>query len=139
MIRPGVVLIAFALCGSAADYQRTVPPGSAIYIDSGPGFAGFLQAAFQDRHVPLQIVSSADKADYVLHLDRAQSTVDVEVEPEREAHFAIAEEYVWMSSRSGNVVWRYAFAKKDMKRGSRAVAEALAEHIKGVVAKGPKP
>jgi hypothetical protein len=135
-MKPVIALLGFAVFCSAADYQRTVPPGSAIYVDSWHGLDQSLIAAFQTRHLPLQIASSPGNADYTLHCVVIRTSEGV---PNpwggREATFPATYASVWMTSKSGQYVyvWRYVVSKRTVKRGREAVAEAIAAHIQEIV------
>jgi hypothetical protein len=61
-----LLLTAECLCAGSDDLGFVAPAGSSIYVDSNNGFDIFIQAAFQAKHLNVRIVSSADKADYVL-------------------------------------------------------------------------
>ena len=133
-MKNGIALLSLSLCWPAAAQQATIPSGSAIYVDSGNGFDKLLAAAFQSHHVALRVVSSAGEADY---------TVDSTVMPTWEAvrrggktRDAAAEK---LTSKSGEVVWRFTVTPGILKRGDQSVAEDCAKHLKGIVAKGSKP
>jgi hypothetical protein len=137
MMKTAVALLGFALYGSAADRQATIPSGSAIYVDSNDGLDKFLTAAFESRKVPLRIVSSTEKADYTLD-STVMRVLNVRGRRGGAGKDASAAA-VNLTSKSGEVVWRYTVSPETLKRGGQSVAEAIAKHIKEVVAKGPKP
>jgi hypothetical protein len=62
------IAILLAAPGGAATKRTvgTIAPQSRIYVDSNNGFEIFIQAAFQAKRLPLQLVSTAEKADYIL-------------------------------------------------------------------------
>src|SRR5579864_8553104 len=95
---------------AAKNHQETIPAGSAIYIDSSNGFDIFITAAFQAKHVPLRIVSSPDKADYILngdvfHIREFMATSNA-ARTGRTSEAAVK-----LTSKSGEIVWAYAVTK----------------------------
>ena len=129
----GIALLALGLCCSAAEHKATVPSGSAIYVDSSSGFDKFLSAALQARHVPLRIVSVPEQADYAL--DSAVFAVAGEVRRRSTSMATSKAEAVKLTSKSGEVVWRYTVTKHTLDKGSQAIAEDCAKHMKDIIAK----
>ena len=141
MMKPVVALLALALCCSAAQRHATIPPGSAIYVDSKNGFDKFLTAAFQAKRVPLRIVSSPEEADYTLDMAgvRAWDVVELDIYGWDTMVGRTSEGGVRLTSKSGDVACTYVIPPRILKRGGQSVAEAFAKYIKGVVAKGSRP
>jgi hypothetical protein len=66
-LKTAVALFALALVCAAAHHQKiTVPSGSTVYVDTNNGFDIFILAAFQEKHVPLRVVPTREKAEYIL-------------------------------------------------------------------------
>jgi hypothetical protein len=143
------MLLTFALCCSAAHHQATIPAGSKVYVDSKDGLEldKLLIAAFQARHVPLQIVSSPENAEYTLHCAVTHWVDSVTDRSQAVARFNITELDVNLTSsrvdfppvNADDIVWKYFVTGRVAKQGGKPAAEAIAKRIKGVVAKGPKP
>ena len=62
---PLLLLVSMAV-SSVVYGQQSVPAGSTVFVDTNNGFDIFILAALQAKHVPLVLVSSRDKADYIL-------------------------------------------------------------------------
>jgi len=130
-----ITLITFALFCSAAPHAkapRTIPRGSAIYIDTDNGFDMFLMAAFQAKHVSLKLVSTPEKADYTLdsvvfHNGAFVATRSIAMSGHT------SEAAVKLTSKDGDIVWAYAVGKGMLRSGSQSVAEACAKHLKDLV------
>ena len=148
--------------GASPSQQGTIRPGSAVYVDSDNGFDIFIMAAFQAKHVPLRVVSSPDKADYTLHCEvfrvfsavvatKATTTTrasevgepppssrdasgSAETKSVATAGGRTSEVAVKLISKSGDLVWAYAVTKGITVR-NQPFAEAIAKHLKDVVAK----
>jgi hypothetical protein len=118
--------------------SETVPAGSTVYVDTNNGFDLFIQAAFQSKRVPLKLVSSADKADYILdsslfHENEFMATQKVA------GTYRISEAAFKLTSKGGDVVWAYAATKGMFSKGAKqSVAEACAKHIKAIVERAKK-
>lgn len=126
----GVILAALAVtCLSARHPQPKIPPGSKVYVDSNSGFDMFILAAFRAKEVPLQFVSSSDKADYILDSSLFHSQ---EFAATRQAAgtYRISEAAFKLTSKAGEIVWAYAATKGMFSRGKQSVAEACAKHLK---------
>jgi len=130
-------VLALVVCGSAAEHQASIPSGSAIYVDPGNGFDKFLIAAFQARHVALRVVSVPEQADYAL--DSAVFAVAGEARRKSTSIKKSKAEAVSLTSKSGEIVWRHTVTQQTLDKGSHAIAEDCAKHMKDIVAKGAKP
>ncbi len=133
----GIALLTLTISCLAA-HQPAIPPGSAIFVDSQNGFDKLLDAAFQSQHVPLRVVSSPDKADYTF--DGAVMPVfDVVQTRSGRTVGDTSAEAVKLTSKSGEVIWRHAVSQRILKKGSQAVAEDCARHMKELVSKAARP
>lgn len=129
-----VMLVGFGLASVAASKHKVgmVPAGSNIFVDSNNGFDTFILAALQNKQVQLHLVSSLDKADYILdsslfHNSEAIATPDfAKAGRTSEAAFKL-------TAKSGEIVWAYAVSKGIFSRGKQSVAEACAKHLKEIV------
>jgi hypothetical protein len=136
-MKAAAALFALALfCFAARHDKQTIPAGSTVYVDTNNGFDIFIIAAFQEKHVPLKIVSSREKADYVLDssLFHAGGLVATE---KAASTYRISEAAFKLTTKDGDVVWAYAATKGMLSRGGgkQSVAEACAKHLKELVAK----
>ena len=128
-----IVLSLLALSCLGAE-RNAIPPGSKIYVDSNNGFDIFILAAFQAKQVNAQLVSSADKADYILDSSLFHSHEAVATE-KAAGTYRISEAAFKLTSKSGDIVWAYAATKGMLSRGNQSVAEACAKHLKEVIRK----
>jgi hypothetical protein len=128
-----IVLSALVLSCLGAE-RNTIPAGSKIYVDSNNGFDIFILAAFQEKRVSAQLVSSADKADYILDSSLFHSNEAVATE-KAAGTYRISEAAFKLTSKSGDIVWAYAATKGMLSRGKQSVAEACAKHLKEIIHK----
>jgi hypothetical protein len=138
-MKVAAALLAFALVCPAAHRQKvTIPLGSTVYVDTNNGFDIFILAAFQEKRVPLQIVSTRDKADYILDSSLFHDAGFVAT-TKAAGTYRISEAAFKLTSKTGDIVWAYAATKGMLSRGGgkQSVAEACAKHIKDFVSKGP--
>jgi hypothetical protein len=133
----GIALLALGLCCSAAEHKETIPSDSTIYVDPGTGFDKLLTAAFQAKHVSLRVVSVPEQADYAL--DSAVFPVAGETRRKSASLKTSRAEAVTLTSKAGEVVWRHTVTQHTLDKGSQAVADECASHMKGIVGKGDKP
>ena len=112
--------------------RATVPPDSKIFVDSNNGFDTFLLAALQEKKVRLQLVSTADKADYILEGDVFHTNEFVATRTVASTG-RTSEAAVKLTSKAGDIVWAYAVSKGILSRGKQSVAEACAKHLKEIV------
>jgi hypothetical protein len=114
--------------------RNSIPAGSKIYVDSNNGFDIFILAAFQAKRVSAQLVSSSDKADYILDSSLFHSHEAVATE-KASGTYRISEAAFKLTSKSGDIVWAYAATKGMLSRGKQSVAEACAKHLKEIIRK----
>ncbi len=116
---------------AGSDLGFVAPAGSSIYVDSNNGFDIFIQAAFQAKHLNVRLVSSADKADYVLDSSLFHSQEFLATQ-KAAGTYRTSEAAFKLTSKSGDVVWAYAVTKGVLSRGKQSVAEACAKHLRDV-------
>src|SRR5437016_10425716 len=87
-----------------ASGKITIPPGSRIYVDSNNGFDLFIVAAFQAKHVRAQLISSAEKAEYVLDSSLFHSQ-ELAVTGKAAGTYRVSEAAFKLTSKSGDIVW----------------------------------
>jgi hypothetical protein len=133
MTKTMIGLLLLVATGLAAD-KTTIPAGSRIYVDTNNGFDLFILAAFQAKHVKAQLVSSADKADYVLDSSLFHSQ-EVAATEKAAGTYRVSEAAFKLTSKSGEIIWAYAATKGLLSRGKQSVAEACAKHLKDIVSK----
>ncbi len=128
-----VILLTLASPSIAATHKGvTIPAGSSLFVDSNNGFDTFILAAFQNKRVPLKLVSSADKADYILDSSLFH-TGEIVATPKYATTGRTSEAAFKLTSKSGDIVWAYAVTKGIFSRGKQSVAEACAKHLKDIV------
>jgi len=112
--------------------QQSIPAGSSVFVDTNNGFDIFILAALQNKHVPLVLVSSRDKADYVLdsalfHSQEFAATQKIA------GTYRVSESAFKLTTKSGEIIWAYAATKGMFSKGKQSVAEACAKHLKTIV------
>ena len=128
--KAGIILFVVTLSVLGAHHPSpTIPPGSKIFVNSNNGFDIFILAAFRAKEVPLQVVSSSDKADYTLDSTLFHSQ-EVAATQQAAGTYRISEAAFKLTSKAGDIVWAYAVTKGMMSRGQQSVAEACAKHLK---------
>jgi hypothetical protein len=139
LIRTITVAMTLLLSSLYAQHKsEAVPAGSTVYVDTNNGFDIFILAAFQTKHVPLKLVSSPDKADYILDSSLFHAGGFVATE-KAAGTYRISEAAFKLTAKSGEVVWAYAATKGMLSRGGKqSVAEACAKHINGIVQRARK-
>ena len=128
-----VTLLIFLSSSIAATRKGvTIPAGSSLFVDSNNGFDTFILAAFQNKRVALKLVSSADKADYILDSSLFH-TGEFVATPKLATTGRTSEAAFKLTSKSGDIIWAYAVTKGIFSRGKQSVAEACAKHLKDIV------
>ncbi len=109
-----------------------IPAGSKIYFEDMSGFGGDLGAALVRKKVPLVVVSDRAEADFFVW---ARASVEnqswwktVFVQPVPAAHASIS-----LKTRTGRLVYAYAYDRSLVPRGQQSSAEACAKHLKWIV------
>jgi uncharacterized protein YgiM (DUF1202 family) len=109
-----------------------ISPGSQVFIEPMSGFESYLSAALQKKHVPLVIVASEEKADFVITGDSdtkkagwAKIIFMGDLHSDEEASVTM------VNKKTGQVVFAYAVNKKNTLHGQQTSAEACAKHLKG--------
>ena len=110
----------------------TVPSDSKVFVDSNNGFDTFILAALQSKQVHLKLVSSAEKADYVLDSSLFH-TGEFVATPKFASTGRTSEAAFKLTSKSGDIIWAYAVTKGMLSRGKQSVAEACAKHLREIV------
>jgi hypothetical protein len=130
-----LVFLALPISSSAAHKGPTkIPAGSNVFVDSNNGFDTFILAAFQNKHVLVNLVSSADKADYILDSSLFH-TGEFVATPKYATTGRTSEAAFKLTAKSGDIIWAYAVTKGIFSRGKQSVAEACAKHLKDIVGK----
>lgn len=125
----GLVLGCFAI--QAQD--KVIAKGSNIYVEAEKGFDIYLTAALQKKKVPVQVVDSKERADYVLvgnssHEEKGwASKVFLNHRDSSDAAVKLVD------AKNGDIVWSYVVHKKNSVRAHQSTAEACAKHLKEVV------
>jgi hypothetical protein len=133
MMRTIVGVLALALACLAAG-KVTIPAGSKIYVDSNNGFDLFILAAFQAKHLNARLVSSSEKADYILDSSLFHSH-EIAATEKAAGTYRVSEAAFKLTSKTGEIVWACAATEGLLSRGKQSVTEACAEHLKEIVGK----
>jgi hypothetical protein len=110
--------------------------GSRVYIQKNDGFENYLTAAMTKKNVPIQVVATKDKADYILE-STDQSFTESTGSKIARCLFAYCAGMNGTQSASvrlvkvsdGTVVWGYN-VRKASARAYQSTAEAVAKHLK---------
>ena len=108
-----------------------------IYVEPSDGFETSIIAALQKKHVPVEIVTDKDRADYVL------TATDVQIHKESGAgkiarclfaYCAGIEDSGNVSvqlvdTRTKTIAWGYNVAKQRASKNRQSMAEAIAKHL----------
>ena len=118
----------------AATHAAPIPKGSKIYVNSNNGFDTFILAALQAKHARVELVSTEDRADFIL--DSSLFHTSEFVATQKVASTGRTSEAAFkLTSKSGDIIWAYAVTKGILSRGKQSVAEACAKHLKDVIQK----
>lgn len=139
-----LVLCALPLAAQTPQVQY----GKTVFVSTNNGFDVFIEAGFFNKHVPLKIVSSPRKADYVLDSVLFHSNQPLADVTER-SPVARAESAVKLTDqKTGVVVWAYEVTKGSgphmpviypglidvfSSRGKQSVSEAIAKHLRWAI------
>lgn len=109
---------------------RHIMASSKVFIEPMDGFEAYMSAAIIKKQVPLTIVDSKEKADYVItgtsHVQPAGWAKTIFVSPASHANASVSVK----DSKTGEVVFAYAVDKINSARADQSTAEACAKHIK---------
>jgi hypothetical protein len=111
--------------------EKPIPAQSKVFIAPMDGFESDLSAAFEAKHVPLQIVTQRDQADF-------------EVKGTAESQKAGAAKKIIMGSwhsreeasiqvfdiKSSEMVYAYSYHNDNSMHGKKSAAESIAKHLK---------
>jgi hypothetical protein len=127
-----VLLTSPTFCVAA---QKTIPPGSKIFVEAADGFDTYLTAAIEKKNVPVTIVTNKDNADYELSgvsdqqkAGWAKIVMAGQIHSDEQASIKLVE------IKTGEVVFAYSVNKKNSLHGRQTAAEACAKHMKEAMA-----
>ena len=136
-----VALIAFATMGVSAPKhkanEKPIPAQSKLYIAPMNGFETELRTAIEAKHVPVQVVTDRDQADF-------------EIKGTAESQKAGAAKKIIMGSwhskeeasiqvfdvKSSEIVYAYSYHNDNSMHGKKSAAESLAKHLKDKIESG---
>jgi TolB-like protein len=134
MKKPSVLLVVLV---SSLSFAQLVRP--TVYIDAQQGFDTYLAAALSKKHVPVDVVTDATKATYVLK----SSPVEIKSESTGGKVARCLFAYCAGIEDKGNVsvqlieasstkmLWAYSVNKqKGGSKNEQSMAEATAKHLK---------
>jgi hypothetical protein len=147
MMRLPTLALAFALVvfvnGSPANAQdkdentltfpeRAIPAGARIYVaPMNNGFETYVIAGFQEKKVPLTVVTIRDRADFemtgVSETDKAGWAKMLFLKSSSSAETASIK---IVNLKTGDVVFGYSVNKGNSARGKQSAGEAVAKHLK---------
>jgi hypothetical protein len=109
----------------------SISSGSQVFIEPMGGFETYLSAALQKKHVPLTIITSKERADFVItgasdtkKAGWAKIIFMGNLHSDEEASVTM------INNKTGAVVFAYAVNKKNTLHGQQTSAEACAKHLK---------
>ncbi len=121
---------ALCLASLPALAATKIPAGSKVFIEPMDGFDASLAAALMKKDVPVKIVDTKEKAEYVLggaaSTEKAGWAKTIFVSPKGSAHAAVQ-----LKTTDGTLVWAYSVDKTNAYKGEQSTAEAIAKHMKG--------
>lgn len=126
----GILLSATALASAGALHT--------VYVVPNDGFETSVIAALEKKHVPVEIVTDKDRADYVL------TTTDVQIHKESGAGKIARCVFAYcagiedsgnvsvqlVDTHSKTVAWGYNVSKQRASKNRQSMAEAIAKHLK---------
>lgn len=112
-------------------FEKPIPAQSKVYLAPMDGFETYLRAAMESKHVPLQVVSARDEADF-------------EIKGTAESQKAGAAKKIIMGSwhskeeasiqvfdlKSSEMVYAYSYHNDNSMHGKKTSAESIAKHLK---------
>ncbi|MGC1106294.1 MAG: hypothetical protein WA876_07130 [Candidatus Acidiferrales bacterium] len=113
----------------AAAPAPVIEPNS-VFISPMDGFEVYLAAAFQKKHVPLEVVGDEDHAAYVIKGTADEKKAGWAKIVLGDVHSDNAASIQMIDQKSGAVIFAYAVNKKDTWHGQQTTAEACAKHLK---------
>jgi hypothetical protein len=126
-----MALVMVGLCSLAVAQNKTIPPGSKVFIAPMGGFEADLKAALESKKVPLTVVDQRDQADYELTgtSDSQKASAAKKIllgswHSREEASISIAD------VKSGTVVYAYSYHNDNSAHGKKSSAESCAKHLK---------
>lgn len=118
-----------------ASSQAHLTAGAKLFIEPMDGFENYLAAALLKKHVPVSIVDTRAKADFIVsgtaHVDKAgwAKTIFISGAPQAGASVSIKD------ARNGDLAFAYSVDKFNAARANQSTAEACAKHLKGFMEK----
>jgi hypothetical protein len=109
-----------------AGQEPPIPKGSKVYIVPMGGFETYLERAFSNEKVPLQIVSDKGQADFVINGNAESQRPPLAVL----SHSTEDASIIVTNLKTGKVVYAYAVHKESSHHGERSTAEDCAKHLK---------
>jgi hypothetical protein len=119
-----------------AAIERTPLQGARVYITPMNGFEDFLSAAMISKHVPIEIVSDREQADFEMTgTTQSQKAGWAKVIFTKSIHSDEEASIVVRNIKTGQVVYAYAVNKSNSVHGKQSTAEACAKHLKQAIEK----
>jgi hypothetical protein len=133
------LLLSAPLLAQPPTQHPHVLSGSHVFIEPMDGFEVYLSAAIIEKRVPVTVVDSREKADYVIsgnsHLDKASWAKMLIL---KSGATGASASIIVKDAKTGDMVYAYAVDKFNSVRQSQSTAEACAKHLKGDIEKGTK-
>lgn len=110
-----------------------IPANSKVFIAPMDGFEQDLQAAFLKKNVPVVMVDSKDKADYIVEGknddQKAGWAKTIFFSPKADEHASIIVKKI----EDGSIVYAYSVDKTAARHGPQSAAEACAKHLRSAM------
>lgn len=135
----GIIVFLFAVvCASTLaaapaekPNEKPIPPQSKLYIAPMNGFETDLRTAMEAKHVPVQLVSDRDQADFELKgisetqkAGTAKKLIMGSWHSKEEASIQIYD------VKTSEMVYAYSYHNENSMHGKRSSAESIAKHLK---------
>ncbi len=129
-----IVVLALPCATYASGPEKTVAPGSKIFVEAADGFDTYLAAALQKKKVPVVVVNDRAIADYELSgVSDHQKAGWAKIVFSGQIHSDEQASVKLINIKSSEVVFAYAVNKKNSLHGRQTAAEACAKHMKEVI------
>jgi hypothetical protein len=138
LLRLRLTIIATAVAGlmlvpvpRTSAEERTIAPGSKVFLAPSGGFETHLKAALEAKKVPLTVVESRDAADFEItsHAETQKASTAKKIfmgsfHSKEEASIQVSD------VKSGDVVFAYSYHTDNSAHGQKSSAESCAKHLK---------
>jgi hypothetical protein len=129
-----LVLLLVPSAGVQARQKAEIPRGAKVYIAPMDGFETYLEQAFSNKKVPLEIVTDKSQADFEIKGNAESQKAGLAKKLIFGSWHSNEDASITVTNlKTGEVVYAYAVHKQDSVRGKRSTAEACAKHLKNII------